>query len=212
MQACAVDRHGVFGVREAAQLAQDLDRVGSLADPALEREVDVLHDMGVEAGAGHQQEAAAVGDADADRARPAERDGARHGAWRGAQADLGGQHVGGAERHDRERQAAVAQAVHGLVDGAVAAGDHEQVVAVRVGARGQLLGIAARAGRPHGDLAAQAAQFGEHRVEPPPSPRARRRVEDDQQSSLGDRNRHCSIPDWWGPPGRHAARSAKRRS
>ena len=126
--------------------------------------------MGIEAGTGHQDEAAAVGRAERDRPRRAARDGRGDRVGIGRETDLVGEHVGGAERQDGERQPQVAEPVDRLVDGAVAARHHQHVVAVGVGFRGEALGVARAGGLTHARLAAPRAQPLQHRLETLPAP------------------------------------------
>ena len=85
--------------------------VGELAEPALRGEIEMRHHLGVEADAGHQQKPPRLvpfGATGFRRESPS-RAGAKAAIWASAptlarQAQLGRQHIGGAERQDRQRQ------------------------------------------------------------------------------------------------------------
>ena len=183
----AVDRHAVTREAEAAELAQALDDIGALAQQALQAAVEPGHDMGVEADAGHHREAAAIGAAERDRPRPAVGDLAGDRRRIGGEPDLVGQHIGRADRQQRQRQprpGLPGEPVHHLVDRAVAAGgDHEVDRDGRrcAGSAGESLGVAARAGLLQGHPAAAPLQLRQGRAQPPAAPPAGGRVEDDEQ-------------------------------
>ena len=131
----------------AAQQAQAGHPVGELAGARLERAVYVVDDVGVQADAGHEQEmprnAAAVArqmaHGNAPRAALLQ---ARGGTLDpGSELHLLGQHVGGAAGENGQGHAGVHHAFGHFIDGAVAAGGHNQVgaagdVLARNGARG----------------------------------------------------------------------------
>src|SRR5262245_10245243 len=70
----SIHGHAIAWEAKAEQLSERLQDIGSLADAALELEVDISDDMGVETDAGHGREAAAVGQSDIGTLRRALRD------------------------------------------------------------------------------------------------------------------------------------------
>ena len=121
--------------------------------------------MGVQTGAGHQHEVAAISDAQMDVTGRAMSDGLGDlFEILGVQADFQGQDIGGSQGNDRQGDAALSgdHAVDHLVDGAVAAGGDHHVIIGGAGGAGEFFRVAASCGLQRGDDAAFLAQAFDH--------------------------------------------------
>ena len=199
----AVDLHDIAPAPRNQHLAQSRPEIGALGVASLERRIDAGHRVAVGPGAGHEDEIAPggrhAGAGDAAEANPAQDrlpDGARHRRRGLGEADLRRQHVGGAERHDRQRQGRQGrrpprrdQPVDHLVDGAVAAGRDHQIGRVGSDVPGERRGVARRLGRTQGEVVPVALQQLERGPEARAPAAAGHRIVDHQQASMSLRPR-----------------------
>src|SRR4051794_5962102 len=101
----------VAAVAMMPQLGDDLLDEGELADAPLQGEVEARDDGSIETDPRHHDKAPASDLADPDRTRRTGDGDLGDTLGIARQADLAGQNIAGAERHDGERQGGIGEAV-----------------------------------------------------------------------------------------------------